>query len=131
MAISVDSQIPVYRQAELLGLSRGSLYYQVRPERAENLELMDRIDKQSISMDGKGRASDNIMVERLWRSLKYEEVYPKGYCEKSMTQAKKGLKEYFDFYNEERQHQSLGYKTPRQVYENNQKLEATSALSVT
>ena len=67
-----------------------------------------------ISMDGRGRAIDNIFVERLWRSVKYEDVYLKGY--ETIPQAEAGLKEYFNFYNTERHHQSLGYKTPWLVY---------------
>jgi putative transposase len=63
-----------------------------------------------ISMDGRGRALDNIMIERLWRSVKYEEVYLKDY--RNGRDAFKGLKNYFAFYNNERLHQSLGYQTP-------------------
>jgi putative transposase len=70
--------------------------------------------KIQISMDSKGRALDNIFVERLWRSVKYEDVYLKGY--ETMSEAYDGLKAYFWFYNNERFHQSLGYKTPREVY---------------
>jgi putative transposase len=71
--------------------------------------------KVTISMDGKGRYMDNIFVERLWRSLKYEEVYLKAYS--SVAEAKAGIGSWLGFYNEERQHQSLGYRTPRQAYE--------------
>lgn len=67
-----------------------------------------------ISMDGRGRALDNIFVERLWRSVKYENVYLKGY--ETIPDAQTGLKEYFDFYNLQRHHQSLNYKTPWLVY---------------
>ena len=67
-----------------------------------------------ISMDGRGRAFDNIFVERLWRSVKYEDVYLKGY--QSMGELTLGLTEYFAFYNSERPHQSLGYETPDRVY---------------
>lgn len=67
-----------------------------------------------ISMDGKGRAMDNIMVERLWRSVKYEEVYIKDYTE--VSDAREGLDSYFHFYNNERPHQSLDYQTPQQVH---------------
>ncbi len=70
----------------------------------------------SISMDGKGRCLDNIMIERLWRSVKYEEVYLKGYQDKSMVQANKGFKTYFNFYNNKRPHQSLQDCTPYQVH---------------
>jgi putative transposase len=58
---------------------------------------------------------DNIFVERLWRSLKYEEVYLNAYA--SVAEAKAGIGSWLAFYNEERQHQSLGYRTPRQAYE--------------
>ncbi len=68
----------------------------------------------AISMDGRGRALDNIFVERLWRSVKHEDVYLKGYI--NMPGLQLGLTEYFDFYNTERPHQSLGDLTPIQVY---------------
>lgn len=67
-----------------------------------------------ISMDGRGRALDNIFVERLWRSVKYEEVYTKQY--QSMTEAEATLAAYFEFYNNERPHQALGYRTPAEVH---------------
>jgi putative transposase len=70
----------------------------------------------AISMDSKGRVFDNIMVERLWRSLKYEEIYLKGYQEFSVKDATRGIGKYFGFYNTERPHQSLGYKTPKMVF---------------
>ena len=64
-------------------------------------------------MDGKGRYSDNIFVERLWRSIKYEEVYLKAY--QNGTEARKGIGAYPDFYNRDRPHSSLGYRTPDQA----------------
>ncbi len=67
-----------------------------------------------ISMDSRGRALDNIFVERLWRSVKYEEVYLKDY--RQSHEAVTGLRAYFEFYNRERLHQSLGYQTPEAVY---------------
>jgi len=68
----------------------------------------------TISMDGRGRALDNIFVERLWRSVKYEDVYLKGY--NTMSELLIGLTEYFVFYNTERTHQSLDYNTPDHAY---------------
>lgn len=68
----------------------------------------------SISMDGRGRVFDNIFVERLWRSVKYEEVFLKDY--RAVRDAELGLARYFDFYNRERLHQSLQYQTPASVY---------------
>jgi len=67
-----------------------------------------------ISMDGRGRAYDNIMIERLWRSVKYEEVYLKAYDD--MQEAHDGIGGYFHFYNCDRPHQKLGDKTPEEVY---------------
>mgnify|MGYP000644541326 FL=1 len=67
-----------------------------------------------ISMDGRGRVFDNIFTERLWRSVKYEEVYIKNY--QVYKDARDGLSSYFLFYNNRRYHQSLGYKTPVEVH---------------
>ncbi len=67
-----------------------------------------------ISMDGRGRALDNVFVERLWRTVKYEDIYLKEYA--TMVEVRDGLKRYFDFYNHDRGHQSLGYKTPAAIH---------------
>lgn len=70
----------------------------------------------AMSMDGKGRAIDNVFVERLWRSVKYEDVYLREYRDgKSLYQ---GLRDYFEFYNFDRPHESLGYSTPAEIYLN-------------
>jgi putative transposase len=79
-----------------------------------------------ISMDGKGRCMDNIFVERLWRSLKYEEIYLHAYA--NVTEAKAGIGAWLNFYNTERQHQSLGYRTPRQIYQEGLWICGRSAL---
>jgi putative transposase len=68
----------------------------------------------AVSMDGRGRCMDNIFIERLWRSLKYEEVYLKDY--ESVTEAHTGIERYFRFYNHERLHQSLDYRTPAAIH---------------
>jgi putative transposase len=67
-----------------------------------------------ISMDGKGRWIDNVFIERLWRSLKYEEVYLKAY--ETVDEAVRGIRDYFELYNHQRPHQSLGRLTPSEVY---------------
>jgi putative transposase len=67
-----------------------------------------------ISMDGKGRFLDNIFIERLWRSLKYEEIFLKAYA--SVAEARRGIGAWMTFYNDERKHQSLGYRTPNQIF---------------
>ena len=79
-----------------------------------------------ISMDGKGRCMDNIFIERLWRSLKYEEVYLNAYA--TVAEARTGIGAWLSFYNEERQHQSLGYRTPRQIYQEGLWIYGRSAL---
>lgn len=71
-----------------------------------------------VSMDGRGRCLDNIFVERLWRSVKYENIYIRAY--ESVPELARGLGEYFEFYNRKRLHQSLGYRTPEYVYRNGQ-----------
>ncbi len=71
-----------------------------------------------VSMDGKGRYLDNIFVERLWRSIKYEEVYLQAY--QTVAEARVGINAYLEFYNRRRPHQSLGYRTPAQVYQKGQ-----------
>lgn len=68
-----------------------------------------------ISMDGRGRALDNVFVERLWRSVKYEDVYLRDY--ETVPELLMGLVRYFDFYNHERLHQSLGYATPAAIHD--------------
>ena len=68
----------------------------------------------AISMDGRGRAFDNIFTERLWRSVKYEEVYPKNYG--TAAEARQNLRGYFHLYNQERLHQALDYRTPAEVH---------------
>jgi len=80
----------------------------------EYLEVLKSHPEIKISMDGRGRAFDNIFTERLWRTVKYEEVYLKDY--ENYNEAKENLSSYFNFYNSKRLHQSLGYKTPISVY---------------
>ena len=67
-----------------------------------------------ISMDGRGRCMDNIFTERFWRTVKYENIYLHDY--QNIEEARQGLSEYFPFYNEQRKHQSLNYRTPAQIY---------------
>jgi putative transposase len=77
-------------------------------------------------MDGRGRVFDNIFVERLWRSMKYEEVYIKDY--RSVQEAINSLRRYFEFYNRERLHQALNYQTPETVYRQGRKCAVAATL---
>jgi len=95
----------------LPGISNSDQGVQFTSEDWLNIWLTNLVQ---ISMDGRGRCMDNIMVERLWRSLKYEEVYLKNYT--SVLEARDGISKYFDFYNRRRLHSSLNYQTPETVY---------------
>lgn len=79
-------------------------------------EFTSRLEQAQvkISQDGRGRVFDNIFNERLWRTVKYEDIYIKDYA--TVTETRQGLRHYFDFYNTKRFHQSLAYKTPEAVY---------------
>ncbi len=100
------------------GLSKGipEIFNSDQGAQFTSVEFTEKLQEKDIqiSMDGKGRCLDNIFVERLWRTVKYEEVYLKNYA--TPLEAIKGLKEYFHFYNHTRPHQSLNYQTPAQIY---------------
>lgn len=101
---------------EALSLGRPEIFNSDQGSQYTSKEFTKLLEGEGIqiSMDGKGRAFDNIFVERLWRSVKYEEVYLKRY--QTGEEAVEGLDRYLDFYNNERLHQSLGYHTPRSCY---------------
>ena len=98
-----------YGYPEIFNSDQGSQY--TGDEFQRELQASGRV---RVSMDGRGRCMDNIFTERLWRSVKYEEVYPKEY--ENLPQAREGLKQYLTFYNEARLHQALGYKTPAEIF---------------
>ena len=106
---ALDEAIRVYGKPDIFNSDQGCQF--------TSMEFTDRLKAADsrISMDGRGRALDNIFIERLWRSVKYEDVYLHDYA--TVTEAILGLKKYFWFYNTERQHQSLDYQTPQEVYE--------------
>ena len=104
----LQETITKYGKPEIFNTDQGSQY---TSEAHTSLLINNGI---KISMDGKGRDIDNIFVERLWRTVKYENVYLCAYT--STLQLFNGLKNYFEFYNNERFHQSLNYKTPNQMY---------------
>ena len=106
--IEVLARILVHSQCEIFNTDQGSQFTAVG--------FVDLLLSKGIrvSMDGKGRALNNVFIERLWRSLKYELIYQMEY--NSVREAKKGIGEYFLFYNDERFHQALNYKTPKEVY---------------
>lgn len=105
---SLEQAIEAYGTPEIFNTDQGCQFT------SEEFTKVLKSHAITISMDGRGRALDNIFVERLWRSVKYEDVYLKGYA--TMPELLIGLTEYFVFYNTERKHQSLGYHTPDKVY---------------
>lgn len=107
-----------------LMLSQPEIFNSDQGSQFTSLEFTGRLQSQgiAISMDGRGRVFDNIFVERLWRTVKYEEVYLNHY--QTVSEARCGLTEYFQFYNTERIHSSLEYRTPEEVYFKEQPLQA-------
>lgn len=106
----VEEAIANYGQPEIINSDQGSQFTSYEYTSL----LSDRDNQVKISMDGKGRAIDNIFIERLWKSVKYECIYLRGY--EDGVELYNGLNEYFTFYNYERNHQSLGYKKPASIY---------------
>jgi putative transposase len=112
---ALQSALRQYPHPEIFNTDQGSQY--------TGQAFTGKLKKNNIkiSMDGKGRAMDNIMIERLWRSVKYEEIYLKEYA--SVTELKQSLRRYFQFYNNERPHQSFNGMTPAEVYNNTPQLQ--------
>lgn len=113
---SLDVYFCLEALEEALSISRPEIYNTDQGSQFTSPKYTDRLkeDQVKISMDGRGRFQDNIFVERLWRSVKYEEVYLKDY--RNGCEAYESLKEYFSFYNQERPHVSLNNRTPEIVY---------------
>jgi putative transposase len=113
---SLDSAFCLTTLERALAQARPSIFNTDQGSQFTSLEFTGRLRDADvrISMDGRGRALDNIFVERLWRTVKYEEVYLKGY--ETVPVATRSLGDYFRFYNEERLHQALAYRTPAAVY---------------
>src|SRR5437764_6710947 len=101
---------------EALELGKPSIFNSDQGVQFTGLEFTGRLEAEGIAVshDGRGRALDNVFVERLWRSVNYEDVYI--WCYETVAELRRGLGRYFGFYNEERPHQSLGDLTPGAVY---------------
>jgi putative transposase len=105
---ALEAALSRYGKPEIFNTDQGSQFT------AEAFTSVLREREIQISMDGKGRCIDNVFVERLWRSLKYEEVYLKAY--ENAREARAGVGRYFEFYSERRGHTALGYQTPAAFY---------------
>jgi putative transposase len=116
VSITLDAEFCVEALQEALRLSQPEIFNSDQGSQFTCTSFTGLLEAKgvAISMDGRGRAFDNIFIERLWRSVKYEEVYLKEYD--SVRDAVRSIREYFRFYNLERPHQSLGYQTPYKVY---------------
>ena len=108
---ALENALFLFGKPEIFNSDQGSQYT------SEKFTSVLKANDIRISMDGKGAWRDNVFVERLWRSVKYEEIYLKAYDD--IRSARKSLGMYFDFYNMERRHQSLDRQTPDQVYYEN------------
>lgn len=106
--------IQAYKQAFNVAIPEYSNSDQGSQYTANELIELQLKEKIKISMDGRGRCMDNIFTERLWRTVKYENIYPMRY--ENFKEAEGGLKKYFDYYNNERRHQGLDYKIPAEIY---------------
>ena len=104
----LNEALSKYPKPEIFNTDQGSQY-----TAKEHIDILIA-NNISISMDAKGRSIDNIVMERFWRSIKYEDIYPSSY--KTIKEARDGIKEYIEIYNKERLHSSIGYLTPDEVY---------------
>jgi putative transposase len=113
---TLDGRFCLEALDEALTMSRPEIFNTDQGSQFTAQEYTDRLEEAGIavSRDGRGRALDNVFVERLWRSVKYEDIYIKDY--EAVPELESGLAAYFRFYDEERPHQSLGYRTPAEVY---------------
>ena len=104
----LNEALSLHPKPDIVNTDQGSQY-----TAKEHIDILVK-NSISISMDAKGRSIDNIAIERFWRSLKYEDVYPNSY--KNIKEARKGISEYIEIYNSERLHSALNYKTPDEIY---------------
>lgn len=116
ISITLDTGFCLVALDRALEIARPEIFNSDQGSQFTSDDFTNRLEDRGIriSMDGRGRYLDNIFVERLWRSVKYEEVYLNDYHE--VREAKNRLGQYFQFYNSERLHQSLGYHVPAEVY---------------
>ncbi len=116
ISTTLDNQFCIAALKDALRIGKADICNSDQGSQFTSLPFIDCLQAASIrvSMDGRGRALDNVFTERLWRSVKYEDVYLKDY--QTPKESFKGLTEYFRFYNHERPHQALNYRTPAEVF---------------
>jgi len=116
---ALEEAIEKYGCPDIFNTDQGSQFT------AEAFTNILRSNSIGISMDGKGRWRDNVFIERLWKSVKYEDIYLKAYA--SMAKVKNGLASYFKFYNEKRWHNNFDRKTPAMIYFSTQSQKQAAA----
>lgn len=116
LSITLDTAFCVQALEKALIASKPEIFNMDQGAQFTAMDFIGLLEKSDIriSMDGRGRVYDNIFIERLWRTVKYEEVYLHDY--RSVSEARSHLAAYFQFYNTERIHEALGYRTPYEVY---------------
>ncbi len=116
ISITMDAAFCTRTLEKALKISKPEIFNSDQGSQFTSADFTGILEREgiSISMDGQGRTFDNIFVERLWRTVKYEEVYLHNYL--TVSDARRNLSKYFIFYNTERIHESLGYKTPHEIY---------------
>lgn len=116
LSVTMEMAFCLEALADALGRARPEIFNSDQGAQFTSEKFTGELERRgiAISMDGRGRCFDNIFIERLWRSLKYEEVYLKDY--QFPSEARAGIAKWLTFYNYERPHQSLGYQTPAAVY---------------
>ncbi len=124
ISVSLDKELCISCLKSALNVSAPGIFNTDQGSQFTSHEFTQLLKRKgiAISMDGRGRAFDNIFVERLWRSVKYEEVFLHDY--QSVREAGMCLRSYIKFYNEERAHQSLNYRAPAEVYHSKRPGEA-------
>ena len=125
---TLDADFCIEALEEALGQGRPEVFNTDQGGQFSSEAFTGLLEREGVrvSMDGKGRYNDNIFVERLWRTVKYEEVYLKAYS--NGREARANLDAYFRFYNTQRPHQALGYQTPAEVF-NRDSVQSTEHLT--
>lgn len=130
LSISMETRFCLTALERALSIATPTIFNSDQGSQFTSAEFTERLLNAGvlISRDGRGRVFDNIFIERLWRSVKYEEVYLKDY--EAVREAKASLGNYFRFYNTERLHEALGYRTPLEVYIEKERLTPTPPQSL-
>lgn len=131
ISITLETGFCLQALEQALGISKPEIFNTDQGVQFTCLDFTGRLEQEEIriSMDGRGRVFDNIFVERLWRTVKYEEIYLKHY--QTVSEVRDGLAKYFLFYNTERIHEALDYRTPYELYvKDRMKTATTQALTM-